>query len=94
MRTDILAVAVGAGVGTAQTFLLYEFYNPTIIPGIGGFGRLSSMLGWTLGTATLMIGLVGAIGKGPLSRYDTMNMGLVSYGLPSLIGGILTGLYP
>lgn len=90
------AVGIGAGIGTAQTWVLREYIDPTygaVIPQIGGWGTLSSIFGWGLGGILTVLGIAGYYNKGPV-RSDVATSGLVSYGVPALIGGICSGIWP
>jgi len=94
MKAEI--VIVGAAIGTAQTFVLREFadkiYGP-IIPGIGAWGNPSVVAGIGAGGIATILGVLGLLGKGPITSEDTIGACL-SYGVPALIGGIFSALYP
>lgn len=94
---EILAIGLGAGIGTAQTYLLREYVDPTygrIIPQIQGFGTISSLAGWSIGLITTILGVAGYMGKGPLRGNTVAQNGLIAYGIPALVGGIISGIYP
>jgi len=92
MERNVIPIAVGAGIGGAQTFILKAYVDEQIgpiIPGIGGFGYPSSVAGWGAGGIATILGLLGKTGKGPI-RGEIADFAL-SYGIPALIGGVLSG---
>lgn len=94
MERDVVPIMVGAAIGSTQTFILKVYVDEqigTIIPGIGGFGTPSSVAGWAAGGVATVLGLLGKMGKGPL-RGNATDFAL-SYGVPALIGGILSGYF-
>lgn len=89
-------IVAGAAIGGAQTFILREFvdgqYGP-IIPGIGSWGNPSVVAGLAGGGVTSVLAVLGVLGKGPIKDDDQI-YGLLAYGIPAIVGGIYSGLYP
>jgi len=95
MQGKVGVVVMGAAIGSAQTFILREFVDKqygTIIPGIGNWGYPSVVAGVGIGGIATLLGIMGTMGKGPL--YGDAATAALSYGVPALIGGIFSALYP
>jgi len=95
MEGKVGVIVMGAAVGSAQTFILREFVDKqygTIIPGIGNWGYPSVVAGVGVGGIATLLGIMGTMGKGPL--YGDSAIAALSYGIPALIGGIFSALYP
>lgn len=97
-KKSIAVMTVGAGAGLAQTFILREYVDKEqgLIPGLeglGGFGTYSAMAGIIGGGITTALGLVSVL-TGKITKNETIQIGLIGYGIPALSGGILSGLFP
>lgn len=97
-KKSIAVMTAGAGAGVAQTFILREYvdkvYGP--IPGLdvlGGFGTYSALGGVVTGGITTAAGLLSVL-TGKITRSETVQLGLLGYGIPALGGAILSGLFP
>lgn len=91
-------MTAGAGVGIAQTFILREYVDKEhgLIPGLeglGGFGSYSAMGGLISGGITTALGLISVL-TGKITTNETIQVGLIGYGIPALSGGILSGIFP
>lgn len=96
-KTAAIVVA-SVGTGSAQTFILREYVDKTygLIPGLEGlkgFGTYSAMGGIISGGITTGLGLVSIL-TGKITRNESIQTGLIGYGIPALSGGILSGLFP
>lgn len=97
-KKGLAVLTAGLGVGTAQTFILREYVDKTygVIPGLGmlkGFGTYSALGGIISGGVATGLGLVSVL-TGKITRNETIQLGLIGYGIPALSGGILSGLFP
>lgn len=97
-KKTIAVLTAGAGAGIAQTFVLREYVDKVYgkIPGLdalGGFGTYSAMAGIVGGGITTALGLVSVL-TGKITRNETIQIGLIGYGIPALSGGILSGVFP
>lgn len=97
-KKSIAVMTAGAGVGIAQTFILREYVDKEygLIPGLeglGGFGTYSAMGGLISGGITTVVGLISVL-TGKITRNETIQIGLIGYGIPALSGGILSGIFP
>lgn len=97
-KKSIAIMTAGAGAGIAQTFILREYVDKEhgLIPGLdglGGFGTYSAMGGIISGGITTGLGLVSVL-TGKITTNETIQLGLIGYGIPALSGGILSGLFP
>lgn len=95
MDRRVGVIVMGTAIGTAQTFLLREFvdkqYGP-VLPQLGAWGYPSVLAGLGIGGITTLLGVAGLGGYGPL-RGDATIVAL-AYGIPALVGGVLSALYP
>jgi len=95
VNKNVGIIVMGAAIGSAQTFILREFvdkqYGP-IIPQLGVWGYPSVVAGIGIGGIVTLLGVAGASGYGPV-RGDAITACL-AYGIPALIGGVLSALYP
>lgn len=96
-KTAAVAVA-SSGAGLAQTFILREYVDKEYgyipgLEGLGGFGTYSAMAGLISGGITTALGLVSVL-TGKITKNETIQLGMISYGIPALSGGILSGLFP
>ena len=97
-KKTIAVMTAGSGVGLTQTFILREYVDKEygLIPGLeglGGFGTYSAIGGIVSGGITTALGLVSVLTK-KITRNETIQIGLISYGIPALSGGILSGIFP
>ena len=97
-KKSIAVMTAGAGAGLAQTFILREYVDKEygLIPGLeglGGFGSYSAMTGLISGGLTTALGLVSVL-TGKITTNETIQIGLIGYGIPALSGGILSGIFP
>ena len=97
-KKTIAVMTAGAGAGLAQTFILREYVDKEhgLIPGLeglGGFGSYSAMAGIIGGGITTALGLVSVL-TGKITKNETIQIGLLGYGIPALSGGILSGVFP
>lgn len=86
MREEVSGIAVGTALGTAQTFILREYadkkYPDKRVESLRGFGTPSAISGIVLG------------GLGVAAGATTGRAGPISYGVCSLVGGILSAIFP
>ena len=97
-KKTIAVMTAGAGAGIAQTFILREYVDKQygLIPGLeglGGFGTYSAMGGLIAGGVTTALGLVSVL-TGKITTNETIQIGLIGYGIPALSGGILSAVFP
>ena len=97
-KKSMAVVVAGSGAGLAQTFILREYVDKTygLIPGLeglGGFGTYSAIGGIISGGVTTALGLVSILTR-KITTNETIQLGLIGYGIPALSGGILSGLFP
>ncbi|MDI6860219.1 MAG: hypothetical protein QMC85_06965 [Methanocellales archaeon] len=96
-KSEAGAITVGATIGTAQTPLLREYvdkkYPDKRITALKGFGTPSSLAGTVGGGLLTLAGLYGVTtGKG--IRTSTSQAAALGYGVPALVGGLLSGIFP
>lgn len=95
-----IGVAIGlAAVGSSQTYILREYVDKTYgkipgLEGLGGFGTYSAMGGIISGGITTALGLVSVLWKGKITTNETVQLGLLGYGIPALSSGVMSGLFP
>jgi len=97
-KKSAAVVVAGSGAGLAQVFVLREFVDKEYgkipgLEGLGGFGTYSAIGGIVGGGVTTALGLVSILTK-KITKNETIQLGLISYGIPALSGGILSGLFP
>ena len=98
----VMASAVGGVVGGSVVPLMRQYVDKTyadkgtIYGGkeLKGFSSPSALTGIITGAGALIAGGVGATKATRYFRRDDVNAGLISYGAPSLMEGIFSGLYP
>lgn len=97
------ALTIGATIGTSQTPLLRQYADKKKTNGaeelrhvkaLKGFGTPSALGGIGAGLVAALLGISGAAGKGPTSRNPEATAGLIGYGIPALISGIFSGVWP
>ena len=83
-------VIAGSAVGTAQTWILREYIDDKwSIEQLGNWGKPSVLLGIVGGGLATVVGaFVEKV------RSEELKAFLVSYGVPALVGGILSGIFP
>ncbi|GAI55353.1 unnamed protein product [marine sediment metagenome] len=91
-------VATSSSGGIVQTWILREYVDKEygLIPGLeglGGFGTYSAIGGILSGGITTGLGLISILTK-KITKNETIQLGLIGYGIPALSGGILSGLFP
>ena len=100
-----ISIIGGAAIGTAQTPLLRNYVDdkmaaayvanpsgskPWLLGQLKGFGSPSATLGLGLGGAAAAYSVYG-MKKGQRPEYV---YGALSYGVPAIVGGALSGLFP
>jgi len=94
MNSDVLLDVGAAVLGTAQTYALKEFVDKKsltpIVPQLGKYGTASCLAGVGVGGVATGIGLASLMfNKG--IRDERVARALVSYGIPALVSGALSG---
>lgn len=90
--SEAAGIAVGGAIAGAQTLLLREYVDKPkgiLIPRLGGFGTASALGGIILGIGTIAYGSYRVTKGG-----NAIAAGLLGYGFPALVGGIISGLHP
>lgn len=91
------ALVASSAVGTAQTPLLREYvdkrYPTTRIAALKGFGTPSSLTG-TVGGGILTLAGVYSVMTGKGIRGPAAQAAAMGYGVPALVGGVLSGVFP
>lgn len=96
-KSEAGAIVIGTTIGSAQTPLLREYvdkkYPDKRVEMLKGFGTPSSLTGTSLGFIATVAGLVGVVSRKGITKSE-MQAGALSYGLPALVGGVLSGVFP
>jgi len=97
-KKSIAVLTAASGASIAQTFILREYVDKTYgpIPGLevlGGFGTYSALGGLVGGGIATAAGLVSVL-TGKITTNETIQLGLLGYGIPALTGGVLSGVFP
>jgi hypothetical protein len=91
---EVIAKMGASAVGVAQTYLVREFVDKKstypLVNFLGKYGTASCLAGVGLGTIATAAGLIGMTTR-HLSNDSFVNEMLVSYGVPALTSGILSG---
>lgn len=91
------ALVASSAVGTAQTPLLREYvdkkYPTKRIVALKGFGTPSSLTG-TVGGGFLTLAGVYSVMTGKGIRDLATQAAAMGYGVPALVGGVLSGVFP
>lgn len=91
---EVIAQMGATAVGVAQTYLIREFVDKKstypLVNFLGKYGTASCLAGVGLGGVATVAGLVGMSTR-HLSNDPFVNNMLVSYGVPALVSGVLSG---
>ena len=92
---EVVGVSSGIGIGVADTYLMRRYVDKKYgVKKLGRFGQVSVLVNLVTGIPTLVLGVAGILGKGPLKRSDLVKYLMGSYGTAATAGGVLGVVFP
>lgn len=92
---EVVGVSGGIGIGAVDTFLMRKYVDKKYgVKKLGRFGQASVLVNLVTGIPTLVLGVAGIFGKGPLKRSDLLKYTMSAYGTTATAGGILGAVVP
>lgn len=92
---EVVGVSGGIGIGAVETYVMRKYVDKKYgVKKLGRFGQVSVLVNLATGIPTLVLGVAGMLGKGPLKRSDLLKWSMSAYGTTATAGGILGAVYP
>lgn len=92
---EVVGVSGGIGIGAVDTFLLRKYVDPKYgVKKLKRFGQASVLVNLATGIPSLVLGIAGMLGKGPLKRNDLLKWSMSAYGTTATTGAVLGLVFP
>ena len=92
---EVVGVSSGIGIGVADTYLMRRYVDKKYgVKKLGRFGQVSVLVNLATGIPTLVLGVAGMFGKGPLKDSKLLKWVMSSYGTAATAGGALGVAFP
>ena len=92
---EVVGVSGSIGIGAVETYVMRKYVDKKYgVKKLGRFGQPSVLVNLATGIPTLVLGVAGMFGKGPLKRSDLLKYIMSAYGTTATAGGILGAVFP